>query len=242
MTVQAAKSSNQALDDVGLVKKTVSAILALIRDGGLKVGDSLPNEGALANQFGVSRTVVREANRSLAALGVIEIMNGRPARVGLPSQDVLNILVGHAVQIQHATVQQVLDVRRTLEARTVVLAALRRTASESDEIVALARAIRRDYENPETSMGHDIAFHIAIARAARNPLLELLMGAFEQVTKLTWPVGWRARSTEEARMTILKIHEEIAEAIKKQDPERAEKAMARHFEDSVRTLVAAGVV
>lgn len=239
---------NRSIPDPGLeaaspslVQRASSSILELIKAEGLRVGDPLPSESALGLRLGVSRVVVREANRALAALGVIEISNGRTARVGAPSPEVLTVLVGHAVQTQHASVQQVLDVRRTLEARTVVLAALRRTPAQAATIVSIAEAMRDAYHDPKALMEQDIAFHSAIAEAAQNPLLTLFMGAFESVTEMTWPVTWRSRATEAARQEVLDFHSDIASAIHDQDCSRAEQAMARHFNDTVLALAAAGI-
>lgn len=238
-----ARNPSQALADVrNRVSHAVSQILTLIRERELKIGDSLPSESTLALQLGVSKVTLREANRALAALGVIDIGNGRPARVSSPSQNVLHVLIGHAVQTQHATIQQVLDVRRAIERRTVALAALRRSQTEADHLCALAAAMRKDLARPEAVMQHDIAFHTAIAAAARNPLMALFMGGFEPVTQLTWPVGWRARTTEADRKNLVEVHEAIAESIRAQDVAAAETAIDRHFDDTVKALVTAGIV
>jgi GntR family transcriptional repressor for pyruvate dehydrogenase complex len=238
----AAASRDPSPGETSLVQRASSAIMDLIRTRNLKIGDSLPSEGALALQLGVSKVVVREANRALAALGVIEIINGRPARVGRPSQDVLKVLIGHALQTQHATIQQVMDVRRTLETRIVTLAAVRRTPAQAAAIRELAAAMEAAFDDPPAMMRHDIAFHMALAEASHNPLLALFMGAFEQVTEMTWPVTWRTRGSESARRDVVAVHLEVAEAIEAQDCARAERAIARHFDDTVLTLVTAGLV
>src|SRR5579872_2722160 len=73
----------------GLVKPVTHKIIALIREQGLKPGAPIPSEGALALTFGVSRAVIREALRSLAALTLIDVGNGRRARVCVPDASVL---------------------------------------------------------------------------------------------------------------------------------------------------------
>ncbi|PLU75272.1 GntR family transcriptional regulator, partial [Sinorhizobium medicae] len=75
----------------------MTAVKTHIRDNGLQVGDWLPSEGAFAETLGVSRSIVREAYRSLAALTLIDIGNGRRPRVAAPKADVLALVTDHAV-------------------------------------------------------------------------------------------------------------------------------------------------
>src|SRR6478735_433457 len=183
----------------GLLGGVMNAVKAHIRDNGLQVGDELPSEGAFAEQTGVSRTIVREAYRSLAALTLIDIGNGRRARVAAPTADVLALITDHAVHTNQATIQQIFDVRRTIERRTVALAALRRSDREAADIFALAEAMQRDFDDPQKVMEHDIAFHEAIAAASKNPMFSLIVGSFHVVTRHTWPIGWASRASNETR-------------------------------------------
>lgn len=224
------------------VDEVSTAVLKMIRDGQMRVGDALPSEGALALKLGVSRIAVREATRALATLGVIEVANGRSPRVTAPAPNMLMSLVGHAVQIQHANVRQVLDARRVLETRTVVLAALRRSDEEARTLVALAAAMRRDIGQPEQCMEHDIAIHKVIAEAAQNPFFALFVGSFEEVMRSTWPIAWRARATDVSRMQSIQTHEAIAAAIAAGDAGAAERQMTTHFDQSQQALGTAGVV
>ena len=224
-----------------LVGVIIDRIRALLRSDNLKAGQALPSEMALAAQFGVSRTVIREALRSLAALSLIDIGNGRRPRVRVPDGDVLGLIVDHAVLTEHVSIQQIYDVRRTIEMRTVELAAVRRTASEVITITELVDAMYRDRGALDQIMEHDIAFHIAIGRASRNPMFELIVRSFEAVTRQTWRVSWTSRRTEAERTDTLDVHRDIAGSISAGDPGRAAAAMARHFDNSVKALLNAGI-
>jgi len=225
----------------GLLASVMNAVKAHIRDNGLQVGDELPSEGAFAELTGASRTIVREAYRSLAALTLIDIGNGRRARVAAPTADVLALITDHAVHTNQATIQQIFDVRRTIERRTVALAALRRTDREAAEILALADAMQRDFNEPQKVMEHDIAFHEAIAAASRNPMFSLIVGSFHVVTRHTWPIGWASRASNETRQESIDGHFAIAQAIANGDPAKGEAAMVEHFDLTVKALLAAGV-
>jgi GntR family transcriptional regulator, transcriptional repressor for pyruvate dehydrogenase complex len=74
----------------------------------------------------------------MAALKLIDVGKGRSARVSAVDHEVMALVIDHGVQTDQVTVQQILDVRRTLEMRTVGLAALRRSDREAHEIKALA--------------------------------------------------------------------------------------------------------
>ncbi|WP_066805638.1 FadR/GntR family transcriptional regulator [Sphingomonas asaccharolytica] len=89
-----------------------------IRENDLKVGDTLPGEGAFAEQLGVSRAVMHEAFSTLAALHQIDVGNGRKARVAAIDGSALSTSLDHAVATAQVTVNEIWDVRRTLELRT----------------------------------------------------------------------------------------------------------------------------
>jgi DNA-binding FadR family transcriptional regulator len=226
----------------GLVESAMRAINHRIRGERLRVGEAVPSEAALAAELGVSRTVVREAFRALAALGIIDLGNGRRARVGTIDKDVLGLVIDHAVHTDQASIQQIYDVRRTIEMRTVALAALRRSEPEAVAISAHAAAMRGAFSHPDEAMEHDIAFHSAIAVASRNPLFALIVGSFSAVTRQTWRIGWESRSTDAERMANVDCHMRIAAAIEAREPRLAEAAMAEHFDGSVKALLSAGVI
>jgi len=225
----------------GLVGRAVNAIVDDIRANGLRKGDLLPSESVMVAKLQVSRIVIREANRYLAALGILEISNGRPPRVSVPDEHVVGMLFDHVVYTKHVTVQQVLAVRRPLEVRAAALAAVRRTPEQARQIVEHAAGMRAALEDPMTMSEHDIALHAAIADASQNPLLAIMIKAFSPVTRQTWPVGWKSRTEPEEQTAMIACHEAIADAIFKQDVTGARTAMSAHFDESVKALVAAGV-
>lgn len=239
--MQIAAAGVEERNPSGLVPTVMAAVQAHIRSHRLAPGDALPSESAIAEQMDVSRAVVREAFRSMAALKLIDIGNGRRARVSAMDPSVLALVLDHVVQTNQITIQQILDVRRTVEMRTVSLAALRRSEAEAAEIVGLVAAMRADFGDSARVMEHDIAFHEAIARASKNPMFALLVGSFHVVTRQTWPIGWRARTTDAERIANVACHEAIAAAIGEGDQAGAEALMAEHFDNTVKILVAAGI-
>jgi GntR family transcriptional repressor for pyruvate dehydrogenase complex len=151
------------------------------------------------------------------------------------------LVIDHGVQTDQVTVQQILDVRRTIEMRSVGLAALRRSDREAREIKSLAAAMRADFFASGKVMEHDIAFHETIAQASRNPMFVLVVSSFHVVTRETWPIGWNARPSDAERYEMVACHEAIAMAIESGDRLAAERLMAEHFDATVKLLLESGV-
>lgn len=235
------QDASQALPPGGRVEQVIAALQEHIRTNHLGPGDPLPSEGGLASQLGVSRPVVREAYSSMAALKLIDIGNGRRARVSSLDRTVLGHVLDHAVGTEQVSVLQIFDVRRTIELRTVELAARRRTDSEAAAIMGHANGMRAELHDRSKLMEHDIAFHEAIARASQNPMFSLVVESFHFVTRQTWPIGWAVRVDEADQLATIGLHEAIAQAIIDRAPQIAIARMAEHFDGSAKVLLAAGV-
>ena len=234
----------QALDGASatsLVGEAIGAISRRIREEDLMPGDRLPSEAQLSKEMNVSRTVVREALRSLDAMRIIDLATGKRATVAHIDHGAMSMMIEHGVNTEQINIHQIYDVRRAIETRIVTLAAIRRSDAEAQQILALAQAMRLSSGTPAVLMENDLAFHMALARASRNPVFELLVGSFQQITRATWPVGWKSRTTPEAREAMIATHETIARAIAASDPQMATTAMAIHFDESVRALLQAGL-
>jgi DNA-binding FadR family transcriptional regulator len=208
-----------------------------MRDKQLRVGDRLPGEGFFAEQMQVSRAVMREAFGALAALKLIDVGNGRKARVGAINGSVIAASLDHGLRTAQISGADVWDVRQTLERRTAVLAASSRTLDEAAEISALAERMCEDCNDLVRMTQHDIAFHVAIARASHNNLFVQIVESFGPVMAFVIPAAWRALTTEAQRTAVLDRHLALATTIAKGLPGRAAEAMDAHFDDSIRAVV-----
>lgn len=232
------------LEQVGsnsLVGEAIGAISRHIREKDLMPGDKLPSEALLSKELKVSRTVVREAFRSLAAMRIIELSTGKRATVAQIDHGAMSLMIEHGVHTDQINIQQIYDVRRTIETRIVTLAAIRRSDDEAKDILHLAGLMKKDSSNPALIMEHDLAFHMVLARASRNPVYGLLIGSFQGITRHTWPIGWKSRTTQASRDLMVATHLDIARAVAASDPQQAIAAMSQHFDESVRALLMAGM-
>lgn len=218
------------------VDHAIRAVRTHIRTHDLKVGDTLPGEGKFAEDLGVSRAVMREAFGALAALRLIDVGNGRKARVGAIDGSVMATSIDHAMSTAQISVTEVWDVRRTLELRTVELAAANRSDGDAREILSHAAAMAVSGDDLDLLTVHDIAFHHAIARAGGNGLFVQIVRSFEPLMRVAIPSAWNTRETRDQRATMLRLHGNVAQMIADKDAKAAVSAMDAHFDRSIGDL------
>lgn len=216
-----------------LVGQAIRTVREHIGVNKLKVGDVLPGEQYFAQTLGVSRAVMREAFGALAALRLIDVGNGRRPRVAAIDGSVLATSLDHAVSTEQISVREIWDVRRTIEVRTVELAALSRTPSQAERILRHADAMTVANGDLAIVTQHDIGFHQAIAEACGNVLFQQIARSFETLMHVAVPTAWKTRVSQEQKQVILDHHLAIADAIAASDPIAAQAAMHAHFDVSV---------
>ncbi|WAX58968.1 FCD domain-containing protein [Jatrophihabitans cynanchi] len=183
------------------------------------VGDGLPSEAKLAATFRVSRPVVREALGSLRATGLVASAVGKGWYVASNSIGTSLLLAGSYRS------EDLTEVRLHLEVPSAGFAALRHKKSELD---FLRRTLQTESsaDNPVSAVRQDGRFHIGVARASGNPLLERIVefirsGLEEQSRALSTVRGRSERAVAE--------HWAILEAIGSRDARAAEDAMRAHL-------------
>jgi GntR family transcriptional regulator, transcriptional repressor for pyruvate dehydrogenase complex len=222
-----------------LVQQTVHRIAAIIRDEALSVGDQLPSEGALVDALSVSRTVVREAVRALAALGIVDVGNGRKPRVAAATAFPFIMALTHSAQTGQITVQQIWEARSCIEVKTATLAAGFRTDAQSTRLLELANRMRDCEDRGQEMAALEIEFHQLIAAASRNILFEHLLASFAPLMATAVPAAWSTRSTPAEEEEVIENHLGIAIAIAEKNVRAAAKAMERHFDRAIGYLVKA---
>jgi GntR family transcriptional repressor for pyruvate dehydrogenase complex len=205
-----------------------------IRTGTLAPGALIPSEESLCQQFGVSRTSVREAIRELITLGLIERRSNRAYVVEhLPEVRV-------EADERNERIREVFETRRLLEVQLTEYAAERATAQQRDDILALAERIRATM-SVEELRPLDREFHAAIADAAGNPLLgELHTKVLEAVFSSSRYGGLLSGPDLDDVGQVLaesrSIHTVIAQAIARGDAKAAGDAAKRHLDVVERRL------
>lgn len=229
--------SDESPEAASRVQRVMRAVVALIREQGLKVGDQLPSEVRLSQELGVSRPAIREAFGALAALGVVDVGNGRRPRVAAVSAFPVTMAIDHALNTGQVTFTQVWDVRRRLEMGKAALAARHRTPEQARQILDIAQAMQECQPHSAAMTELDIAFHAAIATASGNILFEQIAAAFHPLMERAVPLAWSTRATDESQKDILARHMALARAIADGDPVAAEQLMDLHFDRSVGAIL-----
>jgi GntR family transcriptional repressor for pyruvate dehydrogenase complex len=212
----------------------------LIVEGRLQPGDRLPPERELARQFGVSRTVVREAVRALVAKSLLDVQPGSGTVVRSPTtksiaQSMRMLLRAGQPEVDYDKVH---EVRRLLEVEIAGLAAQRHTAEDLEELEAILRESAETQDDPQCFPECDVAFHAALANATHNELFSLLLGSMVDVMIKVRELGFTVPGMP-AR--ALRHHRAIYEQVKAGASEGARQAMREHLieaEDTMRRALA----
>ena len=218
----------------GLAVKLVQAMTEQIRSGRLSAGDKLPTEAAIMKDFGVSRTVVREAISRLQASGWVDTRHGIGTFV-LPKSEHPSFRISPEHMGTLREVIALLEFRISVETEAAALAAVRRTPENLSELKLALQAFNNALEEGRDAVIADHQFHQEIARATQNHHFVDLMHS------LGASVIPRARissilTTDPERQNYLRRvnqeHESIYNAIAEQDVEAARAAMRTHLANS----------
>lgn len=196
----------------------------------LSPNDLLPSTAELVEEYNVSRVVIREALKSLEAQDIIEIANGKRARVKPVDAEALRNFFQRAASFEEKTLLELLEVRRGIEIESARLAALRRTPAEINRMRAIIREMKEHLAEPEPFADLDLALHQTIAKATRNSMLIFLVETIRDAQRETILHGLYARFTARYFWEIQDIHARIVTAIAEQNEEKARQAMLEHFD------------
>jgi GntR family transcriptional repressor for pyruvate dehydrogenase complex len=197
-----------------------------VTSGLLKEGAKLPSERRLAEEYGVSRPVVREALRGLAEQGLIEVFPGRGAYVRQASVSDTARSMGALLRRRQATPRQLTEARRMLECEAAFLATSRATA---EDLRAIERALAGFDGAADIieKVRYDLAFHASIVRAAHNPVIETMFGS---MAGMVAELLLRSLGDPSVTRHSLPYHAQILDALRGGDAERARAATAGHLE------------
>jgi DNA-binding FadR family transcriptional regulator len=213
-----------------------SALERDIFEGRLAPGAKLPTEKALAGQFGVSRSAVREAIAQLRSAQLLQTRHGLGTFVvSNPSRRPLFAL--SAQGFDHLELCHIFELRTEVEAGAAALAARHRTSTDLERMRAaldrLARAVREN----ESGSDADMAFHTSIAAASGNRFFEEFLTFFadRMAESISVARSNSARVTGRARL-VQHEHQSIYDAIAAGEPEQARTAMQLHLQNARRRL------
>ncbi len=200
--------------------------------GELHPGDRLPSERDLAAQMRISRPTVREALKTLAEAGVLEIRRGQAGGAVVASELVPRELLRSRYEIRVGEVSGVLEARRLIEPRVAQLAAVH--ASEEDFAVMQETIDRQRklaggtnfLEHEDLFLQLDLKFHIAVARATRNSTVVSLMRSLFRRLEIARDMAVHGDTVPD---WVLDVHERTLAAIRAADFAAIDSVMDEHL-------------
>jgi GntR family transcriptional repressor for pyruvate dehydrogenase complex len=218
-----------------LAERVTDQIEHLIVANHLQPGDHLPPERELAQQFGVSRTVVREAIRALIAKSLLEARPKGGTVVRTPSAEVVAQSMRLFLRAGQTKFDydKVHEVRRLLEVEIAGLAAERRTTEDLEKMRAILSEVPLVGHDRDNLAQNDVDFHAALARATHNELFSLLLDSIADILFTVRQLGFSVPGMADR---TLKYHQAIFAQVEAGNPERARQAMTEHLIESEDTM------
>jgi GntR family transcriptional repressor for pyruvate dehydrogenase complex len=219
----------------GLAHGLVDSLGQRIRDGRLPAGAKLPTEAEIMDEFGVSRTVVREALSKLQAGGLVETRHGVGTFVAAGGGEANNFRIAPEQVATIREVVAVLELRIGLEAEAAALAAARRSEANLQAMREAIAGFGQAIASGTDAVASDMQLHLEIARATQNQHFAELMTYLGTMLIPRARVNTARVAGEGRREYLQRVHtehESIVDAIASRDPDAARAAMRTHLSNS----------
>jgi GntR family transcriptional repressor for pyruvate dehydrogenase complex len=200
-----------------------------VLSGELNVGDKLPAERELIEQFGYSRSVIREALRLLEDDGLIRLQAGRNGGAVITNPDTTQIMsnIDMLLRLQQTGLGEVHEAQRLIEPIVVQLAIARATAEDFARIRETIELIEAHPTDIELVRVQSNRFHTLLGEATKNNVVSIVAGIVRQII-----VDFKYEGSEKEALEIARIHRRILDAIEAKDVEAAVRRSLRHIDAS----------
>jgi GntR family transcriptional repressor for pyruvate dehydrogenase complex len=209
-----------------LTMEVARRLLDYFLSGEVEPGMRIPSERRLAESLGVGRSLVREALKSLHVLGLLEVRQGDGTYLKRTDSELLPQVIEWGLLLGERPALDLVEARAHLEVVVAGLAAERRDARALEDLRGLLTEMRKSSDNPLRFVEADIGFHLRVAEAAGNVILNDMLNGVRALLRV-----WIRRVVEAAGRTgpSYKDHVPIFEAIERGDSAAATAAMAAHM-------------
>lgn len=213
-----------------IYEKVVEKLKESISKGEILPGDPLPSERQLMDDFGVSRSSLREAFRVMELLGLIESVPGKGRFVRHPkppAEDEKNI------RLEDSAVLELMEARRILDPAIAAESAMRATSSDLTRLLRVLTSTEKRLGDPNQRAQSDFDFHLALAEATHNFVFvnitrmnfDLIMATHDKIYNLL-----------DDKEAFLAEHREMYEAILDHNVELAREMASNHIDRIYKTL------
>ncbi len=218
----------------GSVAKQVANILTQqIIDDEFHVGDYLPTEEELCATFGIGRSSVREAIKTLESRGLVRKLQGKGVVVVDESVEATAEMLRIGLEFHKTSLRDLMDFRVALETKMTQLAAMRATDEDIEEIQKYVTLMKGSNPSMEEFAEYDYLFHESVANASGNSVVILMIKTLRPL--LYNQIIYTLNPNFDPNFSM-HLHEKIFEAIKAKQPRRAIRAMVEHLSETQRII------
>ncbi|MEL0652114.1 MULTISPECIES: FadR/GntR family transcriptional regulator [unclassified Algibacter] len=205
----------------------IGKIRDLINFKNLEPGDKLPAERTLSEKFEVTRSNVRDAIQKLEFYGLLKSIPQSGTFVANIGVIAMNGMIDDILRLESSDFKSLVETRILLELKTVRLASLRRTEEDLENIKEALDAYKEKALSGEDAVQEDLLFHLAIAKASGNSTINMFMLTI--TPQIIIDFGKYHVCNIDQAVVGIQEHNDIYDAIKKQDPVLAKQKMKDHF-------------
>jgi GntR family transcriptional regulator, transcriptional repressor for pyruvate dehydrogenase complex len=204
--------------------------------GSAAAGSRLPTESELCELYGVSRSVIRDAIRTLSGRGLVEVQRGRGMQISQPSDAPFAQALVILLMRSDLTIADVREARAAIETQLSLLAVDRGHESDWETMAAHLEAHARAVKNRSWGEAHEhhLAFHCSLLEAIRLPALTVILKPMQQIIVLCSSPPQISEGDLERVWTMDDVdsHRPILDALRRRDHDAVYAAMQAHFRPS----------
>jgi GntR family transcriptional repressor for pyruvate dehydrogenase complex len=220
---------NSAINYKTLYEQIADSIEKMILDNGI-AAQRLPPEFDLVKEYGVSRSVIREALKVLKERGLVSMRAGDGSYVTLPGAKAISGVMARVTQFNGISDDKINEVRTILETKAVGDAAVYATEKDIANLETIVEQMETCKDDIAERARKDCEFHFAIASLSQNALLVFMVESLLEL--LTAYIEIRLQADPEGNAKGIRWHRKIVKAIKSHDSKLAEKYMRQHLAES----------
>jgi GntR family transcriptional regulator, transcriptional repressor for pyruvate dehydrogenase complex len=231
--------STLPLASTSLTDQVAQALRERVESGRYSAGHKLPTEPQLAQTFGVSRTVIREAVSRLKSAGLLESRQGSGVYV-LEAARFKPLNAQPPASLNEQAVLQIIEIRRAIEAEAAALAAQRATKTQIQDIQQALERLNRATAQGKDGVQHDVQFHRSIALATGNVyFLQVVDFAAQYIQSATQATRANEAQRRKFALQVEQEHQAIVLAIAAHDSAAAQRAATLHMKNAAKRILAA---
>ena len=230
------KQGSYKIERKRLADQIIERLAQMIAVGDLQPGEKLPSEPELMKKFGVGRSSVREAVGALSLIGLVTVRPGHGTHVTESTEEAYSKPIGLMLNAGKGKIRELIQARIELERVIVRLAAENATVEDIAEIKRYHYMLKPPLGVGRKAIRADLAFHIAIAKASHNSVLDRFLSELRQPMK-----HWMEQKAKHdwGYEKVFEQHEAIVDAIEKRDGNRAQDSLWEHLQSTGEKLIAA---